>query len=230
MSDKYRKLRREHPFMPAKVVLAWAKTADASEGWEQSSRTDNQWEREVEGFDVRLSVEEESIFPVPNKHGDTDYGHYVTERGSSRWGWDGDWNGNWPEPSEHAPLGLPYTAIRFSGPGWVQGEEGGYFIPDYIEEQYDFYRRAGQSKSVAWDLTRQYVEDQLSMLFSSPLTNCVVCITVYKNDIELASTCMGTDVSGDDEGRDYIFQMVNEHDMIEDTIADAKHAITNLTN
>jgi hypothetical protein len=224
--QKYRKYRRENPFLPASYALIWAKTPDASEPWEHDGH--DRYTREIDGFTVTLHCEEESIFPIPDKHGNTDYGSYVDERGSSRWGWDGEWNGNWPEPVEHAPLGLPYTSIRYHSPGWVQGEEDGYFIPRDTEEQYAYYRRAGQSKSVAWDLTKQWVEDQLKMLFSSPLTNMVVVITVFKEGVELATTAMGTDVSGDDEGSKYIFQMVEEYSMITEAIDDARETLKKL--
>lgn len=223
--QKYRSNRRKHPMMPAKHCLSWARTPDAEEGWEQGGGHENTWTKEVDGFKILLRVEEESIFPVPNRHGDTDYGKYVdTYRVESNY----EWQGNWPEPREHAPLGLPYTAIRYSGPGWVQGEEGGYFIPDGIEEEFKGLRRQGQSKSVAWDMTREWVESQLEMLFSSPLTNCVVIVTAYKEDIELGSTAMGTDVSGDDEGKAYIFEMVKENGLIDDVIEEAKEAIKKL--
>jgi hypothetical protein len=227
ITNRYHEIRREHPFLPVKAALAWAKQRNVAANWDGDGH--DGYVREIDGFTVRLAIEEESIFPIANRRGETDYGHYVEERGS-RWGWDGDWRGNWPEPAEHAPLGLPYTSIRYSGPGWVQGESGGYFIPDGIKEQFDYYRRAGQSKSVAWDLTKQWVEDQITMLFSSPLTNCVVIVTAYKDNIELGSVSMGTDVSGDDDGRDYIFEMVEECGMIDDAIYEARENIERLTN
>lgn len=227
-AKRYRELRAEHPFMSAATVLAWAKTPDASEGWE-AGRRDNTWTREVEGFTIRLHVEEESIFPIPNKHGDTDYGSYVDEvRNYYDYDSTAQWGGNWNPPREDAPLGIPYTSIRYDGPGWTQGEQGGYFIPDDIEGTFESFRRAGQSKSVAWDLTKADVEAQISMLFHSPLTNCYVKVSAHREGVELADTGMGTDVSGDDEGRAYIFEMVAEHGMVEEVIEQARETIARL--
>lgn len=224
--QRYRELRAKHPFMPAASVLTWAKTpSEAAEGWEEA-RGHNNWEREVDGFTIRLHVDEESIFPIPDKQGDTDYGSYVQESRRSN---DGDdWRGNYPMPVISAPLGIPYTSIRYSGPGWVQGEEGGYFIPDGIEDAFKEFRRKGQSKSVAWDLTKADVEAQISMLFHSPLTNCYVKVSAHREGVELADTGMGTDVSGDDEGRAYIFEMVAEHGMVEEVIEQARETIERL--
>jgi hypothetical protein len=224
--QKYRSNRREHPFMPAKHALSWAKRPDAQDAWEPGGGHEDTWTKEVGGLTILLRVESESIFPIPNRHGDTDYGSYVDEVGID---YNYDWRGNWREPAEHAPLGLPYTAIRYSGPGWVQGDmEGGYFIPDGIEEEYKSYRSMGQSKSVAWELTRKFVEDQLKMLFVSPLTNMVVHVTALSEGIELAHTCMGTDVSGDEEGRAYIFEMVEEHGMVDEVVEEAQVEIKRL--
>jgi hypothetical protein len=229
--ERYRRIRRDHPFMPAKHALSWAKTPDASERWDEAlTGGEGRYEREVEGFTIRLRVEEESIYPVPNRHGDTDYGRYVDEVSNYHdYGSTMSWGGNWPPPREDAPLGIPYTAIRYSGPGWVQGEGSGYFIPDGIEDEYESFRRRGQSKSVAWELTLRWVEDQLEMLFSSPLTTCDVIVSAEREGVKLASTCMGTDVSGDDEGREYIFQMVEDHDMIGEVLTEARERIAALT-
>lgn len=237
-TQKYRELRRKDPLLPACYALSQAKVASARDKWEGDG---NDFTREVEGFTVKLHVEEESIYPVPDRNGSTDYGSYVDE--DSR-GYAYDWQGNWPQPLEFASFRLaedtpsgkrvrsinfPYTAIRYHGPGWMPGEEDGYFIPDGIEEQFDYYRRSGQSRQAAWDLTRQWVEEQLEMLFSSPLTNCVVIVKAYKEDIELGSTAMGTDVSGDTDGWNYVFDMVEEHALIEDVIEEARENIDKLT-
>jgi hypothetical protein len=223
--DKYLASRRKDPMFSAKYALAHAKAVSASGDWEEDH--DNCWTMERDGLTLKLKVEDESIFPIPDRHGNTDFGTYVDEINRD---YNYEWDGEWPQPREMPPLGLPYKCIRYSGPGWVQGDmSGGYFIPDGIEEYFEWKRRQGQSKSVAWDLTRQFVEDQLTMLFCSPLTNCVVCVEAWSEDVELARTCMGTDVSGDDEGRDYIFTMVEEHGMITEVIEDAKQEIARLT-
>lgn len=240
---EYQRHRREHPFMPAAHALSWAKgEAKAKEPWEYSTGSDEMYEQEIDGFKVTLCFKGDSIYPEPDRHGNTDYGRYVDERGSARWGWDGEWNGNWPEPAEHATfevierngqharwreIRFPYTAIRYSGPGWTQGEGSGYFIPDCIEDQFDYYRRSGQSRSVAWDLTREWIEAQLKMLFSSPLTNGPVEVTVSKEDIELASTSIWTDISGDEEG--YIFVCADDYGLVEEALEQARENIDKLT-
>ena len=100
--------------------------------------------------------------------------------------------GNYPEPREDLPLGLPYTAFRWTGA--LQGD-GGYFIPSEMDEQYDYYRRSGQSRCVAWDMTRAWVEQQLSDLFGSPLTYYGVTVIASREGIDLGTANMGTDVS-----------------------------------
>lgn len=222
---KYLTLRREDSMLAAKYALSRAKMTSAEDEWEQGGGHEATWTKEQDGLTILLRVEDESIFPIPDKHGNTDYGNYVDEVRSD---YSYEWDGNYPQPAEMPPLGLPYTCIRYDGPGWMQGEQGGYFIPDGIEEYFEWKRRQGQSKSVAWDLTRQFVEDQVKMLFHSPLTNCIVIVKALSEGIELASTAMGTDVSGDDEGRAYIFDMVKEHGMVDDVIEDAKQEIKRL--
>jgi hypothetical protein len=199
--ERYRKFRSEHPFIPAKSALAFAKSPDYERLWEEHGSGNPVWTREVEGLTIKLHCEDESIYPMPNRHGDTDYGSYVEEQ--RHWqDYRPDWEGQWAPPVTDAPLGMPYTAIRYSGPGWVQGEGTGYFIPDGIEEEFDCLRRMGQSKQVAWDLTREWVESQLTM---------------------------HTDISGDDEGRAYIFEMVEEHGMVDEVVEQAKATIKRLT-
>jgi hypothetical protein len=154
------------------------------------------------------------------------YGHYVEE--TRHWqDYRPEWNGNYPPPAEDLPLDLPYTSFRYSGPGWVQSEGTGYFIPDGIPEQFDYYRRCGQSRSVALDLTRAWVEKQISSWFSGPLTNCTVFVTAEKEGIELGTATMVTDYLGDEP--DYIFSMVEEYGMVEEAIEEAKGAIARLT-
>jgi hypothetical protein len=235
---KYRDYRRRNPRTPARYALSYAKMVDASGKWEEDH--DNHWTMEQDGLTIKLWVEDESIYPVPNRHGDTDYGKYVD---AVRREYSYEWDGNYPQPEELAEFRLveetpsgkrirniifPYTSIHYSGPGWVQGEEPGYFIPSGVQDEYEAHRRHGASRSVAWDWTREFIESQLTMLFSSPLTNCVVHVEAWSEDIELASSCTGTDVSGDDEGRAYIFEMADECGMITEVIADAKAEIERL--
>lgn len=226
--ERYRKFRSEHPFIPAKSALAFAKSPDYEGLWEERGSGNPLWTREVEGLTIKLHCEDESIYPMPNRHGDTDYGSYVEEQ--RHWqDYLPDWEGQWAPPVTDAPLGMPYTAIRYSGPGWVQSEGTGYFIPDGIEEEFDCLRRMGQSKQVAWDLTREWVESQLTMLFQSPLTYMDVIVEAWSDDTELATTSMHTDISGDDEGRAYIFEMVEEHGMVDEVVEQAKATIKRLT-
>lgn len=230
-ATRYREERRKHPFASAADCLRWAKTPDPSEGWEEGRREDT-WTREQDGFTIRVRLADQSIFPMPDKHGSTDYGHYVQEAG--RYSEDYEWGGEWPRPAELAafalnvstPSGprrrvfsLPYKAIRYSGPGWVQGEKGGYFIPEDIAGTFENFRRRGQSWSVAWDLTREDVEAQISMLFHSPLTNMVVIVEVIREGVVLGDSAMGTDVAGDEQG--YIFEMIEEHGMVDDAMEQA---------
>lgn len=221
-AKKYSELRRKNPFLSASTALTIAKSADKSEGWEESS--DNQWTQEVDGLTITLNTEDESIYPVPDGHGVTDYGTYIDEGGSE----DYEWNGNWPRPNELPPLGFPYTSIRYSGPGWTQGLRSGYFIPEGIVDHYEWLRSNGQSRSVSWDMTKEFIEEQLSTLFSSPLTNTFITVTASKKGIVLASTSIGTDISGDDEGRAYIFELVDECGMVTEVVDDAKAAIAEL--
>jgi hypothetical protein len=226
MDDKtrrrYAETRRKLPFLEASRALLIAKADSRADEWE-ASRRDGEYTKALDdGFTARLRVEDESIYP----RDDDTYGHYV---GETRYWQDyrPEWRGNYPPPDEEFPLGLPYTSFRYHGPGWVQGEGTGYFVPDGIEEQYAYYRDAGQSRSVAWDLTRAWVEAQIHMLFASPLTYCTVFVTVEKEGIELGTAAMGTDYSGEDS--DYIFTMVEDYGMVEEAVQEAEAAIEKLT-
>jgi len=221
--SKYHELRRKHPLMPAQHMLRWARTPDRSEEWE-AGHHDGTWTRECEGFNIVLHVETESIFPQ-----DGDYGHYVDEM--SHWqDYRPEWDGNYPPPAEDFPLGLPYTSFRYSGPGWVQGEGRGYFCPEGIQSWFDYLRTdRGCSKSVAWDLTKEWVEENVSDYFQGPLVYAYVSIKVFKHDIELGSAGMGTSYIDNEEGRDYIFAMVDDYDIIGDAMQEAHENIEKLT-
>lgn len=213
---KYRQLRRDHPLASARDLLRWAKAPDASEGW-QSTRHDGRWTREVEGYQICLRVEDESIYP----HED-EYGHYVAEvRGDNY-----EWCGNYPEPAEALPLGLPYTAFRYDG--YDRGDDGGYFVPVGVEDQYDYYRGLGQSKSVARQLTRDWIESTISSYFSSPLINAEIIIEACKAGVLLGVASIGTSYTGDDDGRAYVFECAADHELITDAIAYAERMLEQL--
>jgi hypothetical protein len=205
---RYRKHRRDNPLMPAATALRWAKQRDASQDWEEAR---DGYTREVDGFTVTLTVVDESIYPMP----EDDYGEYVKE---SRYG-GGEWGGNYPEPASHDwPLGLPYTSFHFDG--CQRSSDGGYFVPDRVQEWYDHLRKRGQSRSVAWLQTKEWVEQTLASFFSGPLTYCFIRVTASREGVELGSDSIGTTYIGDDEGRAYIFTCVDEHGMV-DTAIDA---------
>lgn len=241
---EYRKTRTEHPFMSADDALRWSKSSDAADGWTESRGVPNRYHRDVEGFTIRLVIETESIYPEADKGGHTTFGDYVQE--SHRYNDGDDWNGNWPRPAampefqvtepglttagdRRRTISFPYTSIRFSGPGWTQGERPGYFIPSEMDDQFAYYRRNGASRAVAWDLTKAWVEQQISDLFSGPLLNLVVTVEAWREGVELASTSMGTDIIDNDEGRNYVFEMVDEHAMVDTVIDEARATIARLT-
>jgi hypothetical protein len=220
---RYRKSRRENPTLPAVHALAYARSVShARDDWEELSR-DRGFTREVDGFTVTLRAENESIFPQKNDG----LGSYVQERRGD--GYPYTWKGNYPEPeSDGWPLGLPYTAFRYSGPGWVQGERGGYFVPDGVEEQYAELRKRGQSKSVAWDMTREWVESTLSSFFGAPLTYCTVVVTVSRHGVKLSSDAIGTSYIDDMDGHDYVFKCAEEHGMVDNAIEQANDMLAQL--
>lgn len=224
---RYERIRRTHPFLGAGRALDWAKSPanDERAKWEEGRSYDT-FTRELDnGLVATLKIDGESIFPMPNRNGETDLGQYLEEANAD---YDYDWEGNWPRPVGELPLGLPYTAFRYGGPGWVQGERGGYFLPDGIEEQFAEFRRNGQSKSVAWDLTRQYVEDQITAFFHAPLINAVVSITITKDGVKLGRAVMGTDYCDDEDGEGHPFEMVAEYDMLEEALQDAGETLDKL--
>lgn len=218
---RYHKIRRENPLLPATHALEWARaSAHAGDDWREA-RGHQTWTREVEGFTVTLREVSESIYPKP---GDDGLGDYAQEARDDY----GEWQGAYPAPAATLPLGLPYTAFRYSGPGWTQGEEPGYFIPANIEEEYDALRKRGQSRSVAWDMMHEYVKDTLDSFFSAPLTYCVLEVTVSREGVDLASEVIGTSYVDDDDGRGDIFTCVEEHGLIEEAISEARATLDEL--
>lgn len=216
---RYHRERARNPLMAAGTALDIARSPYSQGDWEEDGHCE--YTREVDGFTLTLKIENESIYPMP---GDG-FGEYVKEdtRGY------GDWQGNYPEPCESFPLGLPYTVFRYSGPGWTQGEGTGYFLPEGVQAQFDYYRTRGQSKSVAWDLTRNWVESTLRTLFGGPLTYCTLVVTASRDDVELGSEVIGTTYVDDfADGSLYVFACVEEYGLIETAIKDARASLARL--
>lgn len=222
IKEKYAKNRRNHPWMSAKNALDWAKRErDYSADWDYVSNTGSTYSREVDGFTVTLKINHDSQFPE-----DGDMGHYVNGISSYNWS-SGEWSGNYPEPNEDFPLNLPYTS--FASGSYSQDRHAyPYWVPDGVEEQFVFYRRNGASKSVAWDLTKEWVEQMIKDFFGGPLVYVYVTVTVSKDGIELGGDSIGTNYVDDHEGQNYPFQCVEEHGMIEEAMNEAKEAIKKL--
>lgn len=220
--EKYSKYRREHPLLSADIALRWAKQPDYAAEWIGTSYTGYEYEREVEGFRVVLTIEHESECPM---EGDG-LGHYV--EGVRHSDWDTDWNGNYPRPAEELPLNLPYTT--FASGAYSQDRHAyPYFVPDHLEDHYESLRRRGQSKSVAWLMVKEDAEDTIRKFFGGPLVYCHVQVTAYKDDIELGQDTIYTSyISGDDD--DYPFTCAAENGMVETAVSEAKDAIVRLTN
>lgn len=222
ISDKtlaaVRKERTKNPLMSMRTALAIARSKGAADrrGWEHDHG--ERYKREQDGFTLKLTSEVESEMPQ-----DGDMGHYV-EGVSSDYSYE--WGGNYPQPTEELPLHLPYTSFYSAGYSRSPQNVTPYFVPDGVEDWYDEARRCGQSKSVAWDYTKQMVEDTISAFFGGPLTYMVVTVTVYKKDIELASASIGTSIIGYDD--DYLFEVADETGIVEDALDDAKETLTSL--
>lgn len=218
--EKYKKFRRKHTMLSADIALRWAKAADPAEDWIASPHGDS-YSMEREGFDIWLTVEYDSECP---QEGDG-LGHYVSGVNSD---YDYEWNGNYPRPSEELPLNLPYTTFA-SGAYSQDRDVYPYFVPDYLEDQYESYRRRGQSKSVAWLMTKEDAEDTIRKFFGGPLVYCSVRVTASKDDIELGSDTLYTSyICGDDD--DYPLTCANENGMVEEAISQAQDALLRLTN
>lgn len=212
----YKRMRAKYPFMAAALALRWAKDTHTDRGWNEDGY--QRWTKERDGFHLVLSADVESAYPKP---GDS-YGDYVDEVHRD---YAYEWGGNYPMPAvDRFPLGLPYTAFRYDGSN-RQGD-GGYFVPEDIEGQYAAFRRMGQSASVAWDLTREWIETYLGQMFGSPLTYMDVDVTAYRAGIKLGSASMGTSVFDDADGEAHIFEVAD--DLIEEAIDDAQLALERL--
>lgn len=211
--ERYRRLRRERPLMRAVDLWRWAQARDLTDGWELVG---DGYEREIDGFLARVTIVGESIYPVPGEG----YGDYLEETRH-----DYDWGGQYPRPRGELPLGLPYTTFRYTGPGWVQGEGTGYFMPDGVADQYDYFRRMGQTRAVALAMTREWIEDTLRELFGRPLTNGFVRVTVYREDVELGTAAMGTDWL--DSDTEAVFELVGDS-LLDEAMTEARATLARL--
>lgn len=123
-----------------------------------------------------------------------------------------------PETTDF-PLGLPYNVFRYTD---VYQSDGGYFVPDDIEYHYEYMRKLGCSKSVAWDLTRAMVERQISDLFGTPLTYCYVRVVIEHNGVELGSAGIGTTYLG---GDDYPLECADECGLVDEALDAARETV-----
>lgn len=234
MDDKirreYLKNRREHPLMPARHALVWAK-AKSGKGWEEEGYSGQLWRKELgDGLTAELFVEVESQYPQE----DEGLGHYVAEYGVDN---NHEWNGNYGEPKEaisfyvaedtlasngkRRTITFPYTSYHCAS--HVQGNDSmPYFIPEGIEDHFNHLRQSvGLSRSVAWDETKRWIEDTISSFFGGPLTYWNVTVSITdKNGFELASESTLTDTIADDE--DHFFEISD--DMLLEVIDEANKA------
>lgn len=220
---RYRKIRRNTPMLPARYALSWAKQPDASQDWDEEGE---HFTREVDGFTLTLRVVIESVYPAEGEG----LGSYMREARETRHYHDemSGWRGNYPEPAETFPLGLPYTSFRYEGCN--RRGDAGYFVPDGIEDTYKHLRQCGQSRAVAWELTREDVETQVSEFFGAPLTNCVVIVEASREGVKLGSSAMGTSYLDNDEGRADPFVCAEECGMVDEAIEEARATLARLTS
>lgn len=219
--QRYHDQRRKTPLLPASHALVIAKTPNYSKQWEESRDT---FTRTVEGFTITLRVDDESIYPAD---GDG-YGAYMREARDTRFYYSemSQWEGQYPKPAGTFPMGLPYTVFRYSGPGWHQSEEPGYFVPDGIEDHYAYLRKSGQSRSVARDMTAAWAQDTVRAFFHSPMTNCYLDVAAWRAGVKLGTAGIGTTYLGDE--REYVFECVEEHALIDEAVAAANAKLKEL--
>lgn len=211
---EYQRLRSETPLMSASTALAIARAHHEDYGWEEDHVSGEYmcWRKTVDGFDVMLKVSEESIYPMP---GDG-LGEYV----------DGHWGEQEFEPNESTPLNLPAGIFRYDDAG---ARESRFFFPAYMDDEYEFLRTlGGQSASVARDMLRTRIEARISDFFHAPLTYVHVEVTVSRNDVELGSDAIGSSfIAGNNYEAD-LFQMVEEHGMVDNAIEQAEAALASI--
>lgn len=218
---KYLKYRYTNPLQPAKWALRHAKFNNGSDKWEQRPGHYDSYTQQIDNFLLTLKVTDESQCPM---EGDG-LGHYAEGANSD---YDYDWQGNYPRPTEELPLNLPYTSFA-SGAYSQDRHAHPYFIPDGVEDHYNYLRTMGQSKSVAWDLTKEWVEDIIRSWFGGPLIYASVEVTVAyvaadDDEIEVGSASIGTSYVDDDD----IFTCVMENGLVEEALAEARKHLDEL--
>lgn len=181
--EAYARFRREHPLASAYTALRDAKGPEHDlPGWErpEGARYDGQWTKQIGEYDVHICAKIESHGPMP---GDG-YGEYE----------DGFENevGYWTLTD--APLGLP--SRHFVAPPANQDnynrDGSNFFVPDNIEEQYEWMRTAGgMSKGVARDTITEWAEETSRELYTD-LTYYLLTVTVYREGVELGGDTIGT--------------------------------------
>lgn len=214
-----RRERAKNPLMAMSTALSIVRGAkSAQDKWEHVPGTGERYQREQDGFTLYLTSEVESENPQ-----DDDLGHYVKGVSSD---YAYEWEGNYPKPSEEFPLGLPYTSFYSAGYSRNPDHVWPYFVPDGIEDWFEHLRQQGQSKSVAWDLTKAWVEDTIRSFFGGPLLYYVVRVTVEREGVELGSASIGTSVIGYDDN--YLFECADECGIVDDAIEEAKDTLERL--
>ena len=200
---KYRKARKDLPLIGAQHCLRIAKAGDHKYEWQtEASYTDMKLTTEVDGYTLTIEALCESIGPV-----DGDLGEYVQQ---SRYNEQGDSMG------EETPLNLPDAHFK-----WPSTDHNAYefFVPDNVEDQYDWARKRGYAKGPAREYVTKWVESWISELVN--LENYVVTVSASFDGIELGSASIGgcdyIDMSTDD-----LIEIAEEHGMIDEALEQAK--------
>lgn len=184
--DRY---RREHPFASLTSAYDWA-TRSTATGWTTNQDLFPHFEavKEHEGFTIRLRATMESTAPKPDRNNHTDYGTYDSGR-----------ENNYGERVlSDTPLGLPSRHFRYAT---ATRDTWEFFVPDDLEERFEMFRAAGQSKSVARDLTIEWLAKWLPELMS--LEYWDIEITAERGGVELGRYSTQVDFI-DPEAADFI--------------------------
>lgn len=198
---EYFRTRRKNPYLPAKYAMH-NRPVLLDEVDEKDWRQGPCWTLRRDGFDIEIDCEAESTAPKS----DDGYGEYV----------DRSYYSEYPVPGEQTPMGLP--ASHFVWSHSYSGPE--FFFPDYVEDQFNYFRSQGASKSVARDLTCRWIEDYITDM--QGLTYWFVNVSASRNGIELAQTGIGTTTLEVNE-EDDLLNCVSECALIDEVTDEAKH-------